>query len=163
MFDRIEFEPRPHISGDRGSGVRVRINGAELTELAREIEAPFAVAEGSPSIAGAYSGLPPSPDVGPPSLHFLGTPSWPIYRYGAKVEVLQCECGEPGCWPLVCRIEVSADTVVWKDFEQPHRSRDGGRPEWTYEGLGPFTFGRGDYEVALAVLEGTPGRVVGLE
>ena len=98
-------------------------NGTDLVELVRAQESPFAEAEGSPSIAGAYSGLAPGPDTLPPSWHFLGEPSDRLYAYNGKVQVMGCECGEPGCWPLVCRISADAETVTWSDFEQPHRSR----------------------------------------
>ena len=152
MSDRIEFERRPHQEGSHDSGIRIRINGLDLTELVRPVEAPFADAEGSSASAGAYAGLPPDKETCPPSRHFLGDPSWRIYDYSGKTQVLQCECGEPGCWPLVCRIDVSDDAVVWADFEQPHRRAGRARSVWTYEQLGPFRFERRQYEAALEVL-----------
>ncbi|MEA2562332.1 MAG: hypothetical protein QOH06_3836 [Acidobacteriota bacterium] len=60
----------------------------------------------------------------PPSQYFLGNPAWDIYCYGDKIQVLVCECGEQGCWPLVCRIEVGDDRVIWSDFEQPYRAAE---------------------------------------
>lgn len=150
--DRIEFEGHPHRPDDGSSGIRIRINGRDLRELVREVEAPFAAAEGAPFIAGAYAGLPPDAHVLPPARHFMGTPAWNVYAYGTKTQVLQCDCGEPGCWPLVCRIDVSKERVTWTDFEQPFRiSRDDG-VAWTYEALGPFSFDRDEYERALAKL-----------
>jgi hypothetical protein len=154
MTDRIEFERRPHQEGDHSSGIRIRINGHELTDLVREVEASFAGAEGASTVAGAYAGLPPSEDTCPPSRHFLGAPSWQVYDYSGKTQILQCECGEPGCWPLVCRIDVSAHQVIWADFEQPHRTTGRGRSVWTYDRLGPFTFERQQYDSALEVLRG---------
>lgn len=56
------------------------------------------------------------------------------------------ECGEAGCWPLMARIEVSADVVCWADFEQPFR-----RETWDYGDL-RLCFDRGQYETALARL-----------
>lgn len=50
-----------------------------------------------------------------------------------KTVLLGCECGEPGCWPLMARVEVGAEQVAWSDFEQPHR-----RDNWAYAGFGPF-------------------------
>jgi hypothetical protein len=148
-MDRIQFEVRPYRQGQRDGGVRVFINGRDLSALAGRVEAPFAEAEGSPSIAGAYSGLPPTSDVCWPSQHFLGRPVAPLYQYGEKVQVLGCECGEPGCWPLVCRIEERGSHVIWRDFEQPHRTESKGHSPWRYDALGPFEFERAAYEQAV--------------
>ena len=66
--------------------------------------------------------------------------------------MLNCECGIPGCWPLLCRIEVRDDRVIWSDFEQPHRSAPKSRRVWSYEGFGPFVFEWAQYEAALEAL-----------
>jgi hypothetical protein len=152
MSDRIEFIGRPHREGDRSSGIRVRINGHDLADLVQVVELPFAEAEGAPEIAGAYAGLPPGKGICPPSRHFYGEPAWEVYDYGGRTQVLQCDCGEPGCWPLVCRIELTDDQVVWSGFEQPHRASERGRSRWTYETFGPFHFERRQYETALEAL-----------
>jgi hypothetical protein len=154
-MDEISFIKRPYAEGERGGGLRILVNGCDLADLARDVELPFARREDAESIAGAYSGLPPNRDICPPSKHFLGQPSTVLYRYGDKVQVLGCECGEPGCWPLICRIEVGQTRVRWTDFEQPHRSGDGSRPSWSYDALGPFEFDRRQYELAVAKLEYT--------
>jgi hypothetical protein len=44
---------------DDGSEVRVLIDGRDLVDLAREVEAPWARADGQPQTAGADSGLWP--------------------------------------------------------------------------------------------------------
>ena len=151
-MDEIRFLKRPYMDGDRSGGLRILVNGRDLADLAREVELPFARGENAESIAGAYSGLPPDRNICPPSKHFLGQPSAVIYRYGNKVQVLGCECGEPGCWPLICRIEIRQKTVCWTDFEQPHRSGRSPRPAWSYDTLGPFEFDRAQYEMAVAQL-----------
>lgn len=49
----------------------------------------------------------------------------PINEYFCKTErisVLGCDCGEVGCWPLVCRVGMEGDTVTWHSFLQPHRA-----------------------------------------
>ncbi|MFD6397154.1 hypothetical protein [Nocardia sp. NPDC060249] len=33
-----------------------------------------------------------------------------------------CSCGELGCWPLLTRISLTGDLVVWDCFEQPYRT-----------------------------------------
>jgi hypothetical protein len=150
--DRIEFISRPYRDGDRDSGIQIKINGRDLVELVRAVENPFAYKEGAASIAGAYAGLRPGKDTCPPSRHFLGEPSAGRYRYDAKTQVLGCECGEVGCWPLLCRIEAGATRVTWSQFEQPHRTGKGAHAPWSYDELGPFEFDRRQYEQALEAL-----------
>jgi hypothetical protein len=151
-MDRIEFVSRPYRDGDRDSGIQIKINGRDLVDLVRAVENPFAYKEGAASIAGAYAGLPPDVETCPPSRHFLGEPSGALYRYGAKTQVLGCECGEVGCWPLLCLIEASQTRVTWAQFEQPHRNGKGAQSPWKYDEFGPFEFDRGQYDAALAAL-----------
>jgi hypothetical protein len=148
-MDRITFLRRPYIDGSRDGGVRILVNGRDLADLAREAELPFARREGAESIAGAYCGLPPGSDICPPSRHFLGEPSSALYRYGDKVQVLGCECGEPGCWPLLCRIKIDGSVVIWTDFEQPHRSGRSSQAAWSYDAFGPFEFDKEQYDSAV--------------
>jgi hypothetical protein len=150
--DLIEFTSRPFRDGDRGSGIQIEINGRDLVDLVRAVENPFAYKEGAASIAGAYAGLPPNDDTCPPSKHFLGEPSDAIYRYELKTQVLGCECGEPGCWPLLCLIETGPTRVRWSKFEQPHRTDKRSKNPWRYDELGPFEFDRSQYERALETL-----------
>ncbi|NUP11779.1 MAG: hypothetical protein HOW73_37505 [Polyangiaceae bacterium] len=149
-FDLVEFVRQPYRDGDRASGLRILINGIDLVELVRLVELPFASAEGSPSIAGAYAGLPPE-EVCPPSRHFYGEPSNELLHSRSKVQILGCECGEPGCWPLLCAITVAGEVVRWSGFEQPHRAGRDDRPSWPYDQLGPFEFDRSQYDRALAI------------
>jgi hypothetical protein len=151
-MDRIEFIRRPYREGDWDSGIQIKINGRDLVELVRAAENAFAYKEGSPAIAGAYAGLPLGDDTCPPSRHFLGEPSARLYRYDRKTQILGCECGEVGCWPLLCLIEASKTRVKWSQFEQPHRSGMRTKAQWSYDELGPFEFDRGQYERALEAL-----------
>ena len=125
--------------------VRVIVDDVDLAELAQAVEQPFAVAEGHPANAGSYGGLPVE-DVARPSRRFWGHD--PFYgETRGKVALLGCGgCGEEGCWPLAVRVALSADIVMWSDFEQPHR------PQWNLSTLGPFVFARAQYEAAIAVL-----------
>jgi hypothetical protein len=150
--DLIEFISRPFRDDDRESGIQIKINGRDLVGLVRAVENPFADKEGHVSIAGAYAGLPPNDDTCPPSKHFLGQPSYANYRYDAKTQVLGCECGEAGCWPLVCLIEAGPTRVKWSQFEQPHRTVKRTKDPWRYDELGPFEFDRSQYERALEML-----------
>jgi hypothetical protein len=127
----------------------IYVNGRNLIDILREVEMPFALKEGHPDIAGGYMGLPPN-EVFLPSKHLLGEPAFDLYKYpGEKVEVLQCVCGVPGCWPFLVRITDEGDRVVWSDFEQPHRSGVAGRKKWDYQNLQPFVFDKAQYMAEL--------------
>jgi len=129
--------------------VRVLVDERDLAELVREVELPHARAEGAPGIAGAYAGLAPSWFKGGLRAHFLGGDGSDLACGSReKTVLLGCDCGEPGCWPLMARVSVEDDAVVWSDFEQPHR-----RGAWSYEGFGPLRFEREQYERALAEAE----------
>jgi hypothetical protein len=94
---------------------------------------------------GVYGGLIPAFfRFGRLADHFLGR--WPG-RSGSKPPLLGCQCGEWGCWPLLARIRAVADSVIWDQFEQPHR------PSRDYGAFGPFTFERQQYERALDALD----------
>lgn len=68
-------------------------------------------------------------------------------RSELKTPVLACTCGEVGCWPLLTRIGMTGDLVVWDCFEQPYRTaRD-------YTGFGPFLFDRDQYDKAVQKLD----------
>ena len=129
--------------------LRVLVNDADLQDVVRPVELPHAEDEGSPNIAGAYAGLPSWALRGKLRQHFLGGPESHMFCGPRdKTVLLGCECGEPGCWPLMAQVEVGPSEVTWTDFEQPHR-----RGRWRYDGLGPFTFDRKQYEDELAHAE----------
>lgn len=126
-----------------GPVVGFTIDGVDLRDHIYPIELPFAQNEGHSEFAGSYEGLPAS-QILPPSRHLLGEPRPP----GAiATALLGCECGEWGCWPLLADVHAGPDEVVWSDFRQPHREAPD--RQWTYDGLGPFRFGRPGYEAAL--------------
>lgn len=128
--------------------VRIRVNGRDIIDIVRDYELRFMARDESRLLAGGYAGLPPE-EVFLPSMHFLGDPQWEVYRDGEKVSVLECPCGFPGCWPLLVRVTVEGDRVIWSDFEQPHRRRGSPAGEWRYDNLGPFVFDRKQYLEAL--------------
>jgi hypothetical protein len=127
--------------------VSLYVNERNLVDLVREVELPFASRAGKPDMAGRYVGLPARYAV-EPSRHLLGEPAGP-YDYTDKVTLLQCACGEGGCWPLLATITVTTNRVIWEDFEQPHRGPRSRAGHWHYEGLGPFVFARPQYEAEL--------------
>jgi hypothetical protein len=101
------------------------VNDISLTQLISEFEKAQ-----SYEPAAGYSGI---------------VPKWPgqlLGKLGAEY-ILDCECGEVGCWPLQCKIRVVGDDVVWDEFRQPHRAaRD-------YSHFGPFVFEGAQYRDAL--------------
>jgi hypothetical protein len=146
-MDTIAFQVRPseHWFGDE---IEIEINSESLVAKLKAFEMPFAQAEGSPRIAGGYSGLPASSYL-LPSRHFYGEQAHPETREG-RVELLLCrDCGEIGCWPILARIEVAEDQVTWSDFQQPHRTGPGKSAVWDYSHFGPFVFERVQYDEAL--------------
>ena len=78
-------------------------------------------------------------------LGVLDFPENPFLAVAAdSAPLLGCPCGIWECWPLTARIAVTATTVTWSSFRQPHREQWGELP------LGPFAFAREAYEAALA-------------
>ena len=148
LVDVVEFRLRrlPHFAS---AVIDVIVNATQLAALVGELEQPFAEAEGSRTLAGSYVGLVLDALGGRPTEHFLGGEGSHLGCGPAeKTVLLGCDgCGEPGCWPLMARIEAADAVVTWSDLEQPHR-----RGEWSYDDL-QFEFDRGRYEAALAALE----------
>jgi hypothetical protein len=119
------------------------IDGESLISILREIELPFCKKAKTENIAGAYDGLPISM-VRPPSKHYYGEDS---HRTDEKTTILICECLCEGCWDFVAKIETNKGNIIWKNFEQIHRSN------WNYDELGIFEFDRKQFDSALSELE----------
>jgi hypothetical protein len=120
----------------------VRIDGRPLLEIVRELEAPIAAESGEPELAGTYGYLN-ARSIMAPSRHLLGEAAHSLLGYGEKISILECECGCEGCWPLLMRITVTDDSVIWSDPEQPHRTN------WVYPPNWHLEFNRQQYEQAL--------------
>ncbi len=130
--------------GDFGDCVEPVINGQSLISILKEVELPQALVEGIPSIAGGYCGVPKSV-VKPPSQHLLGNAK-KRFTFVGKTTLLDCQCGESGCWPFVVNIKFDEKTVRWENFEQVHRK------DWKYDDLEPFVFSRDEYEKEMAAI-----------
>ena len=137
-----------HISeaGKKYRLIMPTIDNHPLPELIKAIEIPFAEAEGHENLAGEYG-----PIDFPENLidHFLGLTDSVYGENPKKTAVLECVCGCPGCWPLVCSIEVDDSVVRWNQFEQPHRLSDSPASHWDYSGFEGFEFDKLDYLVEL--------------
>jgi len=148
-MDQVAFELAPAGGdfSDELSQIRIQVNGTDLPELVREAELPSARAEGEEDMAGTYVGLVPGYiriDLASQFLGGGGTSLNPGPQ--EKTALLTCECGDVGCSPFLARVTVTDDKVTWDEFEQPTR------PDWDYEGFGPFTFARSQYEQALLAM-----------
>jgi hypothetical protein len=99
--------------------------------------------------AGGYGGIIPQfYNYGPLDRYLMGqTTSESAWADGGGVFVLGCDCGEVGCWPLVCRVKLQGETVVWDEFKQPYR------PQWDYSQFGPFVFDAAQYQTAVQELQ----------
>jgi hypothetical protein len=142
-MDRIDFELAHAESNPAAKTFLIIVNGERLESLARVVEMPFAEADGHPNLAGDYAPLTLF-DIRSDVNHFLTKPVATWFEDGDAV-LMGCPCGEWGCWPLTVKIEVNEATIVWSEFRNGHR-------DWDLSGLGPFTFDRVDYEVALHAL-----------
>ena len=141
-MDKIDFV----VSGRE---VNIFINGRNLIDMIREIELPFATAEGYACIAGGYVGLPKSVAL-PPSQQLLGKPDEDFSSNGGRTCLLVCSaCGESICWPLQANIIVTDTEIIWTDFSQPYRARKDQKSIWSYKGFGPFHFSKQQYLKAL--------------
>ena len=119
-----------------------RIDGASLIDLVTAYEAERAF-----DVIGGYGGLIPAYfDYGPLDRYFLEGLPWEQRGEWPDLYVLGCNCGEVGCWPLGCELQVGGEWISWRAFNQEHR------PDRDYSGFGPFTFARPDYLRALADL-----------
>ncbi len=149
-MDFIEIKVKNNQNDNYQSrSVTILINGRDIVELLKHYELPFAKKEGSESIAGAYDGLSPEALFS----HLTKPDEYDIDEDG-KVSILECECGCEGCWPMKVKVVDLGDKVVWTDFEQPHRTRDG-YTFWDYTDFGQFVFDKNNYREQLFMLERT--------
>lgn len=122
--------------------VELKVDGVSLIEIFKQAERPMAEAEGHPKLAGAYSWLFASTSTRQELSSATGE--------NEKATLLECKCGEPGCWPLLVQIEFNELAVTWRNFEQRHRGEEAVAGHWSYSHLGSFTFRREEYEHEIA-------------
>ncbi len=104
----------------------------------------FELNVGMQPAGGAYGGIVPRfVKFGSAISHFHGTTRLTSEQ---KTPVLACECGELACWPMLTRITLTGDLVVWDRFQQPYR------PTRDYGTFGPFLFDRDQYDSAVRTL-----------
>jgi hypothetical protein len=150
-MDEVSFELAPAGGNydEELSQIKITVNGTDFPELVRLAELPSARADGEEELAGTYVGLVPGYIRIDLASQFLGGTGTALSAGPeGKTALLCCSCGEVGCSPLLARVTVDDDTITWDEFEQPTR------PDWDYNGFGPFTFARGQYEQALLEMFG---------
>ncbi|GEM31846.1 hypothetical protein NN3_28530 [Nocardia neocaledoniensis NBRC 108232] len=140
-MSELEFDYRPGPPGRPDvHQIMPRIDTILLTDL---IDTYETCARMEPA-GDAYGGLVPLFFRFESAMdHFRGL----SFRGQQKTQVLACSCGEWGCWPLLTRITLTGDLVVWDRFEQPHR------PARDYTTFGPILFDRSQYDVAVEALD----------
>ena len=142
-MDHVSFSVRRerHPPTGEWTVLDIRINGVRLQEMVRATEIGPATAAGRPEDAGDYMGLDPRLAA---TRYFLGEPVTMSLR-GDPIRdkvPLGCTCGEPACWPLRAELSVTDAAVTWSNFR-------GANTNWDLRALGPFTFDRSEYELAL--------------
>jgi len=149
--DRSNYAPR-----------EIWINEQPLLDILRPIEAVYVAAEvadriGDGESEGDLQGLTAASYMYP-TAGMLGAPPPRVGEFFGLVDatfgldaadpavgktwVLDCECGNAGCWPWLARIVVETSVVTWSEFAHYHR-------DWSYN-IGPFRFDRAAYEAEFA-------------
>lgn len=120
------------------------IDGVALTDLVTAFERSHHL-----DPAGGYGGIVPQfYNYGPLDSYLMGQFSADsCWANLGGIYILGCDCGEVGCWPLICRVTICDGTVIWDDFKQPHR------PERDYSQFGPFVFDDAQYRSAVRELQ----------
>ena len=133
MADHLQFQRLdPKKDGD-WIGVAIFLNGVELTEILRDLEAPYAIDEGHPDLAGDYGHQTPEE-------LYQNLTAWE-----EEVPLLCCAgCGMSGCWSILVDIQRDDAFVYWTHFRQNHREH------WDYDLS--YQFPRSEYEAQLEQL-----------
>ena len=96
-------------------GIVPMIDGSSLVDLVGQYEASRGWEP-----AGGDDGLVPNHYFGDLTAYYLGANH--VTGLGLKqsrIQVLGCNCGDAGCWPLQTTIDILPTMVTWSDFSQP--------------------------------------------
>ncbi|MCC8181324.1 MAG: hypothetical protein LIP23_10520 [Planctomycetes bacterium] len=137
VFEKVEID----FLGHEYVGAKILINDMALLEKVTSIEIPYAVAEGHPDIAGAYSHQIAE------NLHSQLTGERVDDPDDPRVALLTCDCLEDGCWSLLAECAIDKNQVVWRRFSNNHRG-------WEYTALGEFHFDQKQYAEEILKLRG---------
>jgi hypothetical protein len=121
--------------------VNILINGRNLIDFIRAVELTFDQCKQYPPLAGSYIGIQAD--------SFSDCYLRGLDGSGKKALLLQCGGFDDfGCWPLLAKVTVENNTVIWSDFEQPHRGPSSPGGHWVYNLK--FVFDRKQYETELS-------------
>ena len=136
---RVRFDVRPW--GDRSGPARELLPFVDNVSLV-DLVSGYEHAAGF-DIPGAYAGLVLDYfDFGDLTAYLIGRPDSAYWAGRGVIDLLGCDCGEVGCWPLESRVLVENGLVTWRGFAQPFR------PQRDYGSFGPFTFRKSQYDSA---------------
>ena len=136
-MDQLALRLNPHNESDRGRWIAVDpiVNGQHLKDLITELERDTGYEP-----VGGYDSISLE-GLAPAAARLAGAEDdWP--GNGEVVFLVCAECREEGCWPLIGRVAIRADTVEWSAFRQPHR------PSRDYSAM-RFAFDRREYDEEL--------------
>lgn len=139
-MNKLDFEIRKDVIDSYTTfSTQILIDGNNLIDLLKDYELPLAKKEGSETIAGAYDGLDPK-------VLFANLTNSKDNQNSEndKSDILDCECGSPGCWTFMVKVIEKQDTVIWTGFEQIHRSKNSAN-YWDYSDFKDFEFNRIEY------------------
>ena len=128
----LRLEPAESDSED--DRVCAAVNGRDLIALVRDVELPFASADGQPDVAGSYGWL--TTYEWNRIAELIEGKSSGARMADGSVALLACQCGVTDCWPLYASVDVADDRVTIGDFLQPYRKN------WRHDGFGPFVFSK---------------------
>jgi hypothetical protein len=140
MQNSIEFQVETAVNA---LAVTPYVDGVRLPDLVKIFER-----ESGFPVVGGYAGLVIDGfNYGPMNDYFFGHAKSDYWKELGGIYLLGCgECGDVGCWPLVCVVDQQGSDIVWSKFRQQHRA------EWDYAGFGPFVFSQANYLSALEKL-----------
>ena len=160
-MDKIKFALGVYRDKDFEYGfpiIDISINDHKLLDLVTKVERENARRMGL-DFGGNYSGVWATPYVVEGN-HFLGLsfPGQPkSYSW-----VLNCTCGNPGCWDVLALIETDDKFVRWSDIVNPwlvnglpthwHTESPEDFVAFDYSSIGPYVFDRRQYDDALSEL-----------
>lgn len=127
--------------------LNIFVNNENLVDLIKEFEMQH-----DPSIAGRYEGLSIY-SIYNLKEHFTGRLNEnDVFNYQGKTQIIGCNCGEPGCWPLLVKIIEEDEKIIWSEFEQPYRAKESAGGYWNYSNFKSFEFIKNQYEEQLQIV-----------
>ena len=147
-MNRITFKiikKHKYNSGCESSLVNILIDDKPLAKIMKAYEMPMATKEGHPDLAGGYHAIEVLSSL---EKYYLGKDKADWGDEKNKTALLGCECGAVGCWPLLCKISLQGNEVIWSEFEQPHRDDD-----WDYSAFEGFVFEKQQYLKAIDAMK----------